>query len=139
FAIFFFLASYAMAAVYLLIWLITFPLRWLLGGSADGGPSAPPLQPMPSPPPATGASIFDTVKMVLFWAIFAAIVAYSLYALWRQGTLHRFVPGLGKLGEAVVKLLRALAAWIARLLLLAARGATALANAVRPPGAGSLS
>ena len=39
-----------------------------------------------------------------------AIVAYSLYALWRQGTLHRFVPGLGKLGEAVVKLLRALAA-----------------------------
>jgi len=135
FSLFFFVASYLMAAVYLLFWVLLYPLRWLLGGSTDSAPPAAPISPPPAPPPSGGSSIFDTVKMLLFWAIFAAVVAYSLYALWRQGTLHRVVPGLGRLGDAAAKLLRAFAVWIARLLRLAARGATALVNAVRPVGA----
>jgi len=132
FALFFFVASYAMAGMYLLLWALLYPLRWLLGGSSDVGPSAPPLQPPPAPPPTGGSSVLDAVKSLLFWTIFAAILAYSFYALWRQGTLHRFVPGLGKLGEAASKLLRALLDWLVRLLRLAGRGATAIASAVRP-------
>jgi hypothetical protein len=132
FALFFFVASYAMAGMYLVLWLLLYPLRWRLGGSSDAGPTTPPLQPPPAPPPTGGSSVFDAVKSLLFWAIFAAVLAYSFYALWRQGTLHRFVPGLAWLGEAAAKLLRALLDWLRALRRLAVRGATAIATAVRP-------
>src|SRR5438094_923162 len=125
-----------MALVYLLFWLLLYPLRWLLGSGQEA--SAPPatFQMPPAPPASEGSSFCELLKSALFWAVFAGVIVYTLVALWRQGTIHRFVPGIGKLGELATRLVLAIAAWIAGLLRLAARGAAAVVHMVTPAGRG---
>lgn len=126
------LAAYAMAAFYLIFWLVTLPLRWLFGDGSESPAPAAVFAPPPTPPVSEGGSFFDLVKSVLFWAAFAAFVAYALVALWRQGTLHRFIPGLGWLGAAVVRLIGALWAAVRAALGAALRSAAAIAELIRP-------
>jgi Domain of unknown function (DUF4129) len=125
-----FIASVAMVAVYLLFWLVTYPLRWLLGGGGDEGPSAPPLAPPPLPPPqAADGSLFGIVKSLLFWLLMAGLLLYAVVALWRQGRLRALLPTwLISLGARVVAGLALVLAWLARLGRRAGRGA---AEAVR--------
>src|SRR5207247_2486162 len=117
FALMIFAASALAVVVYLLFWLLTYPLRWLFGSGGDEGPSAPPIAPPALPPVQPGdGSLVGLVKSLLFWLIAAGVVAYALSALWRQGRIQALVPTwLGTLGMRVVALLAALGALLARL------------------------
>ncbi|HEY3107762.1 MAG TPA: DUF4129 domain-containing protein [Chloroflexota bacterium] len=120
-----FLASVTMVGVYLLFWLLTYPLRWLLGTGGDEGPSAPPIAPPPMmPPQASDGSLFELLKSALFWLLMAGVLTYALIALWRQGRLRALLPSwLGRLGERALAALGLLLAWLARLGRRAGRGA----------------
>jgi hypothetical protein len=137
-AFLFAIASYVMAAFYLLFWLITLPLRWLMGGGTEVAAPAPTFAPPPLPPESGGSSLFDLVKSVLFWAVFAGFVLYTLVVLWRQGTLHRVVPGIGRLGAIVSALVALLWRWLSGLGRLLFRGAVAVAHFMRPAVGASL-
>jgi hypothetical protein len=120
-----FVASVAMVGVYLLFWLLTYPLRWLLGTGGEDGPSAPPLAPPPMPPvQAADGSLLGVVKSALFWLVMAGVLGYALVALWRQGRLRALVPTwLATLGARALAALGLLLAWLARLGRRAGRGA----------------
>ena len=135
------LAAYVTLGLYMLLWLLLYPLRWLMGGGEEG---TPPQMAMPPPPPPVieggGGSILELLRSALFWLVLAAALAYSLQALWRQGALARLWPAgarfLSRLGAGVVALLLGL--W--RLLRGAARGAAEVARRFAPriPGRGAL-
>lgn len=132
-ALLFSLGSFVMAIFYVLFWLVTLPLRWLLGSAEGGAAPAPVFQPPAIPEQAGGGgSIFDLIKSALFWVVFAGFVLYALVVLWRQGTLHRVVPGIGRLGAVVSRLLALLWRWISGVARFAFRGASAIVQLVRP-------
>jgi hypothetical protein len=125
----FYLASYLLVAVYLLFWLVTYPLRLLLGASNDVDTPPPPRFAPPTPPPTTdgGSPLIELIKSALFWSIVGGIALYSLSVLWRERRHGRFGVALrwvDRLGAAVWRLLTL----IATLLL---RGASAVGEVAR--------
>jgi hypothetical protein len=117
------LASIVTVAIYLIFWILTYPLRWLFGGGEeDTGPTVPVLPPPITPPTPSDGSLFEVIKSLVFWAVAVTVFGYALVALWQQGRLHRLFPGLAPLGAWVVRAIELTGAWLMWLLRGAARG-----------------
>ncbi|HEV8637646.1 MAG TPA: DUF4129 domain-containing protein [Chloroflexota bacterium] len=114
----FFVASYLIVAAYLLFWLITYPLRLLVGSAPDDpGPLSRPSPPPVIPPTEGGSPLLEVIKSALFWSIVGGVVLYSLWALWRErqhGRLGAALRLVDRLGAGVWRLLALLAALLRR-------------------------
>jgi hypothetical protein len=113
----FVVAQWFMFGAFMLFWIVTYPLRLLMGGADDV--DSPPMAPQVpvAPPPQQDGGIGELVRSLLFWAIVGGIAIYSLWALWRQREHGRFgavLRVIDRLGGAVWRFLALLWSLLSR-------------------------
>jgi hypothetical protein len=102
----FYVAQWFMVGLFLLFWIVTYPLRLLMPNSGDVDvPAAPQIPPSIAPAGEDGTGV---IRSLLFWLIVGGVALYSLWALWREREHGRFGAVLRlveRLGRAVWRLL----------------------------------